>query len=195
MYCFNNCFFEKFLLKLPWEVVTMNYIPLNVKTDYSFLSSLVTIKELVKKCCEYKISSVAITDTNTMSGVIEFYNECKKSGIKPIIGVDLEVSDFNLLLYAKNINGYNELIRLVTTKSQRNLEISDLSKSDNLIAIINNSSKYKLISDLYKTYLGYLTLTERQQFVKITKNLVFIQEVLLSDSADRSQYVPAGLPI
>ena len=162
----------------------MNYIPLNVKTDYSFLSSLVTIKELVKKCCEYKISSVAITDTNTMSGVIEFYNECKKSGIKPIIGVDLEVSDFNLLLYAKNINGYNELIRLVTTKSQRNLEISDLSKSDNLIAIINNSSKYKLISDLYKTYLGYLTLTERQQFVKITKNLVFIQEVLFLDSED-----------
>ena len=40
------------------------YTPLQVKTNYSLLSSLITIKKLIQKCLEYNINSVAITDTN-----------------------------------------------------------------------------------------------------------------------------------
>lgn len=159
----------------------MNYIPLNVKTDYSFLSSLVTVKALVEKCIKYNIKAVAITDLNSMSSCMEFYNECINNDIKPILGVDLEIDDFNVLLYAKNNVGYTELAKLVTLKSERNLTISDLDISNNIIAILvgENYLKYDIINKIYKDiYLGYLTLSERKKYESITKMLVFVQEVL-----------------
>lgn len=165
----------------------MNYIPLNVKTDYSFLTSLVTVKKLVKKCLEYNINSVAVTDFNSMSSCIEFYNECIDNNIKPIIGVDLEVDDFNVLLYAKNNDGYKYLVKLVTLKSERNLNLSDLMQSDNVLAILtgNNYFKYNEISKIYKyVYLGYISIQERKVFEEYTKMLVFIQEVLYLDKSD-----------
>ncbi len=169
----------------------MNYIPLNVKTDYSFLTSLVTVKKLVEKCIEYNISSVAITDINSMSSCLEFYNECISNNIKPIIGVDLEVDDFNVLLYAKNNDGYKVLIKLVTLKSERNLVLSDLVQSDNVIAILvgSNYLKYNEIKSIYKdTYLGYINIQERKKFEEYTNMLVFVQEVLYLNKED-SKYL------
>lgn len=165
----------------------MNYVPFNVKTDYSFLSSLVTVKKLVEKCIEYNIKTIAITDLNSMSSCIEFYNECINNDIKPILGVDLEIDDFNILLYAKNNEGYTELTKLVTLKSERDLTISDLENSNNIIVILtgNNYTKYDDIVKIYKdTYLGYLTLSERKKYEQITKMLVFVQEVLFLNEED-----------
>lgn len=169
----------------------MNYVPLNVKTDYTFLSSLVTVKKLVEKCIEYNINSVAITDLNSMSSCLEFYNECVSDDIKPILGVDLEVDDFNVLLYAKNNEGYTELVKLVTLVSERTLTILDLIKSNNIIAVLTGSNylKYDIINKIYKdTYLGYLTLSERKKYESYTKNLLFVQEVLFLEEED-SKYL------
>ena len=159
----------------------MNYIPLNIKTDYSFLNSLVTVNALVKKCIEYGISSVAVCDVNSMSSIMDFYLECKKNNIKPIIGVELEIDDFKVLLYAKNYNGYKELIRLTTIKQERQLNNSDLVKNNDIIAIVcyKYLNKYKTISNIYETYLGYLSLTERKELEKVSNNLVFVNEVLV----------------
>ena len=55
----------------------MNYTPLQVKTNYSLLSSLNNIKELVELAANYGYNSLAITDENNMFGVMEFYLECK----------------------------------------------------------------------------------------------------------------------
>lgn len=164
----------------------MNYIPLNVKTDYSFLRSMVTIKDLIKKCVEYGIKSVAVCDLNSMSSAMEFYQECKKNDIKPIIGVDLSIDDFRVLLYSKNIDGYKELIKLTTIKSEKNLTIDDLNKSNNIIAILTGDYyfKYNDISKLYETYLGYLSNTQMKQAYSITKNTVFVNEVLALEEDD-----------
>ena len=64
----------------------MDYVPLQVKTCYSLLQSLNQIKNLITKSVELGYKAIAITDTNNMFGVPEFYNECKKNNIKPIIG-------------------------------------------------------------------------------------------------------------
>ena len=64
----------------------MNYTPLQVKTSYSILSSLNDIKKLVSLASSYGYKNLAITDENNMFGVMEFYLECKKYNIKPIIG-------------------------------------------------------------------------------------------------------------
>ena len=89
----------------------MEYVALEVKTCYSILESLNHIPKLVAKAKELGYTSLAITDTNNMFGVMEFYLECKKNNIKPIIGIKLIVKDCELLLYAKNIEGYKNIIK------------------------------------------------------------------------------------
>ena len=56
----------------------MNYIPLNVKTHYEILSSLIKIEDLVLYAKKNNVSSLGITDSN-MFGSLEFINLCKKN--------------------------------------------------------------------------------------------------------------------
>ena len=122
----------------------MNYTPLQVKTSYSILSSLNEIKRLISLAKEYGYQSLAITDENNMFGVMEFYLECKKNDIKPIIGIELTHDNAILLLYAKNLEGYKNLIKLSTIKSDDNLTQEDLIKyKDNLILIMPYNNFYK----------------------------------------------------
>ena len=104
----------------------MEYVALQVKTSYSILESLNHISKLVAKAKELGYTSLAITDKNNMFGVMEFYLECKKNDIKPIIGIELQINDSKILLYAKNKDGYKNLIKLSTLISDRELVIDDL---------------------------------------------------------------------
>lgn len=74
------------------------------------------------------MTSLAISDHGVMFGVMEFYLECKKADIKPILGVeayvapqgigqkkgDGEKNAYHLLLLARNIEGYRNLCKLST---------------------------------------------------------------------------------
>ena len=55
----------------------MNYIPLNIKTHYSLLQSLIKIEDLINFAVKEKVPALSITDEN-MFGSIEFINACKK---------------------------------------------------------------------------------------------------------------------
>ena len=79
----------------------MNYIPLNVKTEYSLLSSMIKIDDLVNYASKYNLTSLAICD-NTMFGVMEFVKKCREKQIKPIIGLEVEIDKMKILLYAKD---------------------------------------------------------------------------------------------
>ena len=59
---------------------------LHVHTEYSLLDGASRIKDLIAAVKERGMDSIAITDHGAMYGVIDFYKECKKQGIKPIIG-------------------------------------------------------------------------------------------------------------
>ena len=60
------------------------YAPLKVTTDYTLLKSLIKVKDLISFCVSKNIKSCGICDTN-LFGSIEFYKECKKNNIKPIM--------------------------------------------------------------------------------------------------------------
>jgi len=107
----------------------MSFTHLHVHTHYSLLDGACKIPELVKRAKALGMDSLAITDHGCMFGVIEFFNECKKEGIKPILGMEaymaptsrFERKDVNgeaayhLLLLAKNIEGYKNLLKLSST--------------------------------------------------------------------------------
>ena len=86
----------------------MKYIPLRVKSSYSLLTSLIDIKKMVLFCKEKSIDTICLTDTN-MYGVMEFYKECKKNGIKPVIGLELKVDDKLVCTHGWNKKSYNSI--------------------------------------------------------------------------------------
>ena len=154
----------------------MNYTPLWVKTNYSLLSSLNEIKKLIALAADYGYRSLAITDENNMFGVMEFYLECKKNNIKAIIGIELAYDNTILLLYAKNLDGYKNLIKLTTIKSDRDLTQQDLiTYRDNLILVMPYSSFDKKTYNIYEDkYIGYSNQEERK---KIKDKCILINDV------------------
>ncbi len=85
------------------------------KTSYSFLKSNIRIEQLVDQAVLMGYESLGIADDN-MHGAFKFYNTCIEKGIKPIIGLDISISNTPFLLYAKNEKGYKELLKISSKK-------------------------------------------------------------------------------
>ena len=102
----------------------MSFTHLHVHSEYSLLDGAARIRDLVAEAARFGMKSLALTDHGTMFGVVEFYKECKKQGIKPIIGCEVyvargsievqEKSPNHLILLVKNEEGYKNLIKLVS---------------------------------------------------------------------------------
>ena len=105
-----------------------DFVQLHLHTEYSLLDGACVIKRLVKRLKELGQDSCAITDHGNMYGAVEFYKECRKEGIKPIIGCEVYVAPrtrfdkvhgvdsgpFHLILLCKNKTGYQNLIQMVS---------------------------------------------------------------------------------
>lgn len=65
-----------------------NFVHLHVHTDHSFLDSCIKIPDLIARAQNLEMPAIAITDHGNLCGVIKFYNEAKRNGIKPIIGLE-----------------------------------------------------------------------------------------------------------
>lgn len=98
---------------------------LHVHTQYSLLDGASKIPDLVAYAKELGMDSLAITDHGAMYGAVEFYKECTKQGIKPIIGCEVYVASksrlekttrdgYHLILLAENDLGYHNLMKIVS---------------------------------------------------------------------------------
>lgn len=154
---------------------------LYIKTNYSLLSSLISIDKLIEKCVSKKVKSIAICDNN-MTGVMHFYKECKKNNIKPIIGLDLKYNEGHILIYAKNYTGYKNLIKLSTIAEERKVNVDDLQKYNNEVIVIvpyDSVNIYNEIKDIYNDlYIGYSNIDEEKETLLISENIVFINKTL-----------------
>ncbi|MBT9166995.1 MAG: DNA polymerase III subunit alpha [Syntrophomonadaceae bacterium] len=105
-----------------------SFVHLHTHTEYSLLDGAGKITKAVSRVKELGMPALAITDHGVMYGVIDFYKEAKKSGIKPVIGCEVYVAprsrfdrdarkdskQHHLVLLARNREGYNNLMELVT---------------------------------------------------------------------------------
>jgi len=108
--------------------MTAAFVHLHNHSEYSLLDGACRVKGLVSRAAELEMPAVAITDHGVLYGVIDFYREAKKQGIKPIIGCEVYVaprsrldkearlddSQYHLLLLCKNEIGYKNLVELVS---------------------------------------------------------------------------------
>jgi DNA polymerase-3 subunit alpha len=107
------------------------FVHLHLHTDYSLLDGAIQIKPLAKRTSELGMQACAITDHGNMFGAISFYHTMKSQGVKPIIGCEVyiargsrkdragtarpgEKANHHLILLAKNLEGYQNLVRLTS---------------------------------------------------------------------------------
>lgn len=94
------------------------FIHLRNHSHYSLLRALPKTDALVKKAVSLSMTAVALTDYSNMYGTIEFFKNCKKKEIKPIIGAEFSIryNDrvFQIVLIAQNIIGYKNLMHLTS---------------------------------------------------------------------------------
>lgn len=159
-------------------------VPLNIKTNNYLLHSMIKIKDLIQIAKENNINALTITDDN-MYGCIQFYKECKKNNIKPIIGLEIKLPE-KIILYAKNYNGYKNLIKITTLKSEKELDINILDKySEDLICIIPFESKikYNELKKIYKDLFVSYKNNEEKNKIKIN-NKLYMHEILCIKKED-----------
>ncbi|HPO04222.1 MAG TPA: DNA polymerase III subunit alpha [Bacillota bacterium] len=106
----------------------MGFTHLHTHTEYSLLDGAADIKSLVARAKELGMDSLAITDHGVMFGVVDFYKEAKRQGVKPIIGCEVYTAartmadkdpekdkhQGHLVLLAKDWQGYQNLMKIVS---------------------------------------------------------------------------------
>jgi len=107
-----------------------NFVHLHVHSDYSLLDGACRIDQLTERAGQLGMSALALTDHGNLFGTIDFYTAAKSKGIKPLIGCELYLAEgsrlekqgrsdegrsiFHLGLLARNLEGYQNLLKLVS---------------------------------------------------------------------------------
>ena len=106
-----------------------SFVHLHLHTEYSLLDGAIRMRELMKKAKEFGMPAVAMTDHGNLFGAIEFYQEARKAGIKPIIGCEAYIAPgshkdrpasmrdaaYHFTLLAGDETGYRNLVKLIST--------------------------------------------------------------------------------
>ena len=161
----------------------MNYTPLWIKTDYSILSSLIKIDDLIDRLISLNIDACAICDDNLFY-VMEFYTKCKKNNIKPIIGLELNL-DETILLYAKNYSGYQNLCKIDTFKNKNELTKEKLyTLLEDLVIVI--PYEFKDLTDDFSKYSSdiYIGYSNEEESSLINGNKVYLKKTLTLNKED-----------
>ncbi len=162
----------------------MKYIPLSIKTEYDLMNSLIKIDEVVSYAKKNGINTLGITDPN-MFGAYEFISECKKNDIKPILGIELN----DLLIYAKNYDGYVSLCKIVSKKNLSEVDIDFISEFSSNIIVVCNYKEYESIKDKFTyIYIRYKNEEERVNASILTEDTVYIDTIRYFNKEDLEYY-------
>ena len=107
-----------------------SFVHLHVHSDYSLLDGACRIDRLMDRAAALGMNALALTDHGNLYGTIEFYNAAKAKGIKPLVGCELYMAEgsrlekngraddgksyYHLGLLARNLTGYQNLLKLVS---------------------------------------------------------------------------------
>ena len=136
---------------------------ISIKTDYEVLKSLIKIKDLITYAKANNINSLGVIDNN-LSSSIEFYEECKKNNIKPLIALDVTIND-HIYIYAKNYQGLKDLFKLNTYLLDNTLTIEVLSKYiTNTYLVTTNINLYNELSKITSNlFLGVKNINDAKE--------------------------------
>lgn len=106
-----------------------HFTHLHLHTDYSLLDGAITLDKLVQFGKDQKAKALAISDHGNIFGAVKFFQQCKKAGIKPILGMEAYLTEdaklkdaakkyYHLLILVENATGYKNLCKLISFSFQ-----------------------------------------------------------------------------
>ena len=166
----------------------MKYIPLNIKTEYDLMNSLIKIDELISYAKNNDINALGITDSNMFSAY-EFIKTCNQNNIKPIIGIEINIDGNDLLIYAKNYDGYISLCKIVSEKNLNNITIDYVKQFSKDIILVVNYKDYSKYKDLFTyVYIRYSNEEERTNAFLLTEYTVYIDLIRYFNKEDKEYF-------
>lgn len=104
--------------------MSSHFTHLHVHTDYSLLDGAIGLDKLVAFGLQHKLKALAISDHGNIFGAVKFFQQCKKAGIKPVLGMeaylteDARIKDasnkyYHLIILVENAQGYKNLCKLI----------------------------------------------------------------------------------
>ena len=157
---------------------------ISIKTDYNVLFSMIKLPDLFSYAVTNNINTLGIVDDN-LCYVAEFLKLCQKYNIKPVIGLEVNYQNYKIYLYAKNEQGYKELLKINTYIIENEFN-KDLLTND-ILTIIPFKSK-ELLKEIPNSYIGYQTEEEKNEALKLTPNIVYFN-LTLSLTKENTKYL------
>ena len=151
------------------------FVPLKIKTEYSLLKSTIKVDSLIEFLMKHNITSCAICDEN-LYGVMEFFTKMTASHLKPIIGLDLNIDNYEMMLYPRNNDGYKNLLKIHTLKETKELTLENIKEHLENIKIVLPRNSYELLNIFPNAYLSYKNDTEKIEALLKTDKALYIKE-------------------
>lgn len=104
----------------------MNWVPLHLHSHCSLLDGLSKPEDIAARCKDYGYKACALTDHGSIAGCVDFFTECKKRDVKPILGCEFYICEDvkertkklnHVVILAKNLQGWRELIQCVSASN------------------------------------------------------------------------------
>ena len=166
------------------------YVPLVVKSYYSLLSSMNRIEDIVSFCVTHGMTQIGLCDNN-LFGAMTFLHQCEKNHIHAILGLDVVYQGRHLYCYASNYKGYQQLLKLSTIQSEREVTLEELKLFSSCLIVIFPFGSYDLAKELSfyaSIYFGYSSLDEMKEAI-LYGEIVFAPEVLYLEE-EMKHYLP-----
>jgi len=111
-------------------MINKHFTHIHLHSEYSLLDGAISIEKLVDFGVQQKLKALAITDHGNIFGAVQFFQQAKKAGIKPILGIeaylteDVELKNakkkyYHLILLVQNEIGYKNLCKLISFSYQK----------------------------------------------------------------------------
>ena len=166
----------------------MNYLDLHRHDEHSLFDGAGKSKYLAEVAKELNYSALGISNHGDMAGLVSHYFDCKKVGIKPILGNEVYFmpkfkqtkNSFHLCLFVKNLEGYNNLNKIVTYANKNNYYYKaivdfDLLEKYSKGLICTSACVGGVLSKMYNKGKEYLSYKFAEKFKEIFGDDYYIE--------------------
>jgi DNA-directed DNA polymerase III PolC len=151
----------------------MSYVPLHCHSNYSLLYGTAFTGQLIEKARRLGYNALALTDTDAIYGLVEFYRKARQAQIKPLVGANLTTTCGDLVCLPENAEGYKNLCRLITRRQlgEERLHAEMLAEDHkDLIVLAKPEAEIGILRDIFRSNL-YIKL----EIFKNSRNHVQIE--------------------
>ncbi len=147
---------------------------LHLHSFYSFLAGTLSIDRIIALAGKAGYTTLALTDTNNVTGAIEFYVKCRRAGIRPVIGSELRAGNVRLVALAKNWDGYAALCSALTELGMSHpparIAVDDSEAADHAAEETSGRAHAAFLSDLCGRHLT-------DDVIILTSNLELLEQL------------------